>query len=150
MIAKIIHAGMVTLRISFTSCEFLSHDRLIVNPFHRQGETARGGHGYPYGRIVEWRHVNGKLEVTTRKVDEFRYQGKVIEAGFFELPGAENMSAVLFSNAGTIAKFDRIGVLAGYAAAGHRYEQVASRATRSAARRIATPKEFKVLASAGA
>lgn len=76
---------------------------------------------YLYGRIVEWRHVDGKLEVTTRTIDEFRYQGKAIEAGFFDLPGAENVSAVLFSNAGTIAKFDRIGVLAGYAAPDHRY-----------------------------
>ena len=33
---------------------------------------------------------------------------------FFALPGAENVSAVLFNNSGTIAKFKRMGVLAGF------------------------------------
>lgn len=32
---------------------------------------------------------------------------KVVPSGFFGLPGAENISAVLFSNAGTISKFHR-------------------------------------------
>lgn len=76
---------------------------------------------YLYGRAVEWRHVDGKLETRTRKIDSHSYDGKVVESGFFNLPGAENVSAVLFSNAGTIAKFDRIGVLAGYAAVDHHY-----------------------------
>jgi hypothetical protein len=46
---------------------------------------------------------------------------KVIPSGFFDQPGAENVSAVLFSNAGTIAKFDRMGVVAGFAAPEHQY-----------------------------
>ena len=76
---------------------------------------------YLYGRTVEWRHVDGKLETQTRKIVSHTFGEKTIESGFFDLPGAENVSAVLFSNAGTLAKFDRIGVLAGYAAKDHRY-----------------------------
>lgn len=76
---------------------------------------------YLYGRTVEWRHVDGKLETRTKRIERHTYNGKEIESGFFDLEGAENVSAVLFSNAGTLAKFDRIGVLAGYAAEQHRY-----------------------------
>jgi hypothetical protein len=39
---------------------------------------------------------------------------KVIPSGFFDLPGPENVSAVLFSNSGTISKFNRMGVVAGF------------------------------------
>ena len=36
---------------------------------------------------------------------------KTIPSEFFKLEGADNISALLFSNAGTIAKFSRMGVL---------------------------------------
>jgi hypothetical protein len=38
---------------------------------------------------------------------------KSIPTGFFQQPNTEHISAVLFSNAGTIAKFNRMGLLAG-------------------------------------
>jgi hypothetical protein len=41
---------------------------------------------------------------------------KSIPASFFQQPNAEYISAVLFSNAGTVAKFNRMGFLAGKAA----------------------------------
>jgi hypothetical protein len=37
-----------------------------------------------------------------------------VPTGFFSLPDAENVSAVLFNNNGTISTFNRIGVLAGF------------------------------------
>jgi hypothetical protein len=37
-----------------------------------------------------------------------------VPSGFFFQPGAENISAVLFNNAGTIHKFNRMGVGAGF------------------------------------
>jgi hypothetical protein len=37
------------------------------------------------------------------------------------------VSAVLFSNAGTLAKFDRIGVLAGYGPPNHKYMRIGFR-----------------------
>jgi hypothetical protein len=39
---------------------------------------------------------------------------KTVPTNFFAQPGAENVSAVLFSNAGTISKFNRMGVRAGF------------------------------------
>jgi len=39
---------------------------------------------------------------------------KRVPTNFFAQPGAENISAVLFSNAGTLSKFNRMGVRAGF------------------------------------
>jgi len=41
------------------------------------------------------------------------WKGKKIESGFFYLPEAENISAVLFSNNATLTTFNRMGQLAG-------------------------------------
>lgn len=76
---------------------------------------------YLYGQRVDWAFEDGKLHMNVAPVKEHTYQGKCIPSGFFDLPGAENISAVLFSNAGTIAKFDRIGVVAGFVAKNHKY-----------------------------
>lgn len=76
---------------------------------------------YLYGFTVDWEMVDGQLVITNRDLKHHVFRGKTIESGFFSLPGAENVAAVLFSNAGTLAKFDRIGVLAGYGATAHRY-----------------------------
>ncbi len=51
---------------------------------------------------------NGNLIIGVDQVLEHK-GSKTIPSGFFRLPGAENVSAVLFSNAGTIPKFGRIG-----------------------------------------
>lgn len=56
----------------------------------------------------------GQLQIGYQKRVAHTFKTKKIESGFFELPGAEHVSAVLFSNAGTVAKFTRIGVLAGF------------------------------------
>lgn len=50
-----------------------------------------------------------------------------IPSDFFDQPGAENVSAVLFSNAGTIARFDRMSVVAGFGAPEHRYQRIGFR-----------------------
>lgn len=76
---------------------------------------------YLYGRRIEWEFIDGKLSIRTVKIDEHTYKTKTIEAGFFDLDGAENISAIVFSNAGTLAKFDRMGVDAGFAPDDHRY-----------------------------
>jgi hypothetical protein len=76
---------------------------------------------YLYGFTTEWEMVDGKLVIRRRDLASHTFNGKTIESGFFSLPGAENVSAVLFSNAGTLAKFDRIGVLAGYGPPSHKY-----------------------------
>lgn len=76
---------------------------------------------YLYGHRVDWEFADGQLVVRAVPLEGHAYRGKSIPTGFFDLPGAENISAVIFSNAGTLAKFDRIGVLAGFGAPSHRY-----------------------------
>jgi len=65
--------------------------------------------------------IDGNLVVHTVKGNEHKFGTKVVPTGFFDLKGAENISAVLFSNAGTLAKFDRMGIVAGFNNPGHKY-----------------------------
>ena len=55
--------------------------------------------------------VNGKN--VTEKISEHEWKDKKIPSGFFSLPEAEYVSAVLFGNQATIPKFNRMGKLAG-------------------------------------
>ncbi len=50
----------------------------------------------------------GDLVIEADAVAE-HHGSKTIRSNFFQLPGAENISAVLFSNVGTISKFNRLG-----------------------------------------
>lgn len=58
--------------------------------------------------------ADGKLIISPLKIDKHRFGTKEIPSGFFFLPEAENVSAILFSNSGTISKFNRMGKLAGF------------------------------------
>lgn len=69
---------------------------------------------YLYGKRVTWELVERTLVAQAVKGDHHVYKNKQVETGFFDLPGAENISAVVFSSAGTIAKFDRMGLAAGF------------------------------------
>lgn len=82
---------------------------------------------YLYGHRFEWEFIDEKLSIRTVKIDEHTYKTKTIETGFFDMAGAENISAVVFSNAGTLAKFDRMGVDAGFAPDDHRYYRIGFR-----------------------
>lgn len=68
-------------------------------------------YGYDYDHEKDER--TGHLRIRPRRVSEHRWRNKTIPSGFFDLPGAENVSAVLSSNSGTISKFERRGVVAG-------------------------------------
>lgn len=109
---------------------------LAIADFHKSGGIGEGGSmpytqsailPYLYGSRVDWELLDGTLVIRAVTVENFTYNGKVVPAGFFDLPGAENVSAVLFSNAGTLAKFDRMGVAAGFNAPGHRYFRMGQR-----------------------
>ncbi|CTQ77578.1 hypothetical protein [Roseibium alexandrii] len=76
---------------------------------------------YLYGSRVTWRFEDDQLIIDTHEIDEHEFNGKKVPSGFFDLPDAENVSAVVFSNAGTIAKFDRMGTAAGFGAEGFGY-----------------------------
>ena len=76
---------------------------------------------YLYGHRIEWELIDGQLVTSAVKGVSHSYKNKTIETGFFDLPDAENISAVIFSNAGTLSKFDRMGIAAGYIPEGYKY-----------------------------
>lgn len=78
---------------------------------------------YLYGFRVKWKKNDSEaeLEISEEEIESHTYGSKTIPSGFFKQPGSENISAVLFSNAGTLAKFDRVGVTGGFAADDHSY-----------------------------
>ena len=78
-------------------------------------------HEYLYGVRSMHEHVDGQLRVWTEEIEGHTFGSKRIPSGFFNLPNAEHVAAVIFSNAGTIAKFDRMGVGAGFKPADCRY-----------------------------
>ncbi|AJG17426.1 hypothetical protein [Cupriavidus basilensis] len=70
---------------------------------------------YLYGMTWGWHHdANGKLVIAPLKVDVHRWGTKNVQSGFFNLPGAENVSAIIANASATISKFNRMGVLAGF------------------------------------
>lgn len=70
---------------------------------------------YLYGITHEFIYDDeGRLIITPLKIETHEYQDKIIPSGYFFQPGAENVSAVLFSSSGTISKFNRMGLLAGF------------------------------------
>lgn len=71
---------------------------------------------YLYGITQEYSHDDaGQLTINLLKIDFYtKENGARVQAGFFFLPEAENVAAVLFSNSGTLSKFNRMGRLAGF------------------------------------
>jgi hypothetical protein len=70
---------------------------------------------YLYGLIHTVREDDtGPLIVEAAPISEHRWGTKAVAAGFFNLPDSENVSAVVFNNAGTLNKFNRMGVAAGF------------------------------------
>ena len=122
---------------------------IAVADFHKPGGCDEPGSmtytqsalwPYLYGHRVEWELIDGQLKISAIKNPNHVYREKVVPSGFFDLPGAENISAILFSNAGTLAKFDRMGVAAGFGAPNHRYFRVGIRYDHES--NSVTPKTF--------
>ena len=66
---------------------------------------------YLFGAMATWsKDEAGKLSVGTTRVEKHA-GSKEIPSGFFSQPEAEHISGVLFTNSGTIAKFNRMGQL---------------------------------------
>ncbi|XMB47138.1 hypothetical protein QQ999_14525 [Pseudomonas fluorescens] len=59
---------------------------------------------------------NGKLVIDPIKIDTHKFGDKEIPSGYFFQPDSENISAVMFSNSGTISKFNRMGKQSGFGA----------------------------------
>lgn len=71
---------------------------------------------YLYGVKHEFQFdEGGKLVISPLRIEHFtKDNGTKVPAGFFFLPEAENVSAILFSSSGTLSKFNRMGRLAGF------------------------------------
>lgn len=89
-----------------------------IQDFHDQGSMTWSRTGLPtylYGYLHHPKHEDdGSLTIVPEKVRTHRWGSKQIQSGFFNLPDAENVSAVFFNSSGTISKFNRIGVVAGF------------------------------------
>jgi len=90
---------------------------IAIHDFHMPGSMTWSRSGlseYLYGiRIRLGRDTEGKDVAVSEKVKEHSWHGKTIPSNFFSQPYAEYISAILFSNAATITKFNRMGKLAG-------------------------------------
>lgn len=61
---------------------------------------------------------SGSVTIVPVKIEEHTWGKKVIPSGFFNLPEAENISAVIFSNDASFGKFNRMGLLNEFAPEG--------------------------------
>jgi len=90
---------------------------LAIHDFHMPGSMTWSRNGlsdYLYGvRSQIGTDAAGNSIAVYEKVKEHSWCGKTIPSAFFNQAGAEHISAVLFSNAATITKFNRMGKLAG-------------------------------------
>lgn len=89
-----------------------------IHDFHQEGSmlwSSSALTNYLYGIRHNWeKDPDGNLIIIPEKIMSHKYGEKEIPSGFFLLPEAENISAVLFSNSATISKFNRMGKLAGF------------------------------------
>lgn len=89
---------------------------IAIQDFHAPGSMTWSTNAlveYLYG-IRQIERPKGSGIIVNEPVTSFVWEGKEIAAGFFFLPDAENISAVIANPAGTITKFNRIGFLAGF------------------------------------
>jgi hypothetical protein len=91
---------------------------LAIQTFHEHGSlsfTSAPVVRYLYGieQTASWDNA-GKLIIKTEEIREHSHDGRVIPSGFFNQPESENVSAVFWTNAGTVAKFSRMALAGPY------------------------------------
>lgn len=86
---------------------------IAIEDFHTSGSLATAStplSNYLFGLKQDWYHDDsGELLITEQELLHHQVGAKRIPSGFFNQPEAENISAVLFCNAGTAPKFARMG-----------------------------------------
>lgn len=89
-----------------------------IQDFHApQSMSVSGSTLLPYLYGLDFSAVYdlaGNLVVSSAPRESHTWGGKTIPSGFFKQPGAEHVSAVISNPLGTIAKFNRMGVAAGF------------------------------------
>ncbi len=86
---------------------------IAIQAFHDEESLALSDHAlttYLYGQdhVASW-DSTGRLEIQLTELGEHRAGSKSIPSNFFKQSLAEHVSAVMFSNSGTNAKFARMG-----------------------------------------
>ena len=77
--------------------------------------TSTGLMHYLYGFRHDFHYDDqGRLVITPQAIGTHQVGDKSIPSGYFFQPDVENVSAVMFSATGTISKFNRIGIQAGF------------------------------------
>jgi hypothetical protein len=64
--------------------------------------------------VYDFRHSYTYGQRSILPIKEHRWKSAVMASGFFNLPGAEHVSAVVVNPQGTLTKFNRMGYLAGF------------------------------------
>lgn len=92
---------------------------LAIQDFHEPDSLYHSSDSiaqYLYGTRGSWYYdQSGQLHISATPIEKHQLGTKVVPSGFFGLPEAENISAVIFGNTGTVSKFNRMGYAKGYA-----------------------------------
>jgi hypothetical protein len=91
---------------------------IAIEAFHDTGslefsDSSLAGYLYGLRQSASW-NDKGELIIKSEVVAAHRLGNKTIPSGFFNQPETEHVSAVLFTNSGTSAKFSRMGYQSGY------------------------------------
>lgn len=78
---------------------------------HTRSALERYLYGFSYEAVE---NKDGVPTPLAKKIESHTWGDKTIPSGFFNIPEAENISAVISTTAGTISKFNRIGLSAGF------------------------------------
>jgi hypothetical protein len=91
---------------------------VAVQDFHAPGAMVWSNSGlveYLYGiKQTEVEDDKHQITLESKIVEKYEWKGKVIPAGFFNQPDAENISAVLANPGGTLPMFNRMGYITGF------------------------------------
>jgi hypothetical protein len=101
---------------------------LAIGDFHLPGSmtwSLQALQSYLYGlQLVVQRDADGNKQAAGSLPVQHLFSAQAIPAGLFRQPEARYLSAVIASNAGTIAKFNRMGYLAGWKLPGLKIERI--------------------------
>jgi hypothetical protein len=91
---------------------------IAIEAFHDEEslaltDSALSGYVYGLSQQPSW-SPDCKLDIATTDIAEHQLGEKTIPSRFFGQPGAEHISAILFTNSGTNAKFSRMGFQTGF------------------------------------
>jgi len=91
---------------------------VAIEAFHDEGslhfsDTALMQFAYGIQQTADW-GPQGELLISTKGMEDHKIGVKTVPSGLFNQPDAENLSAILFTNSGTHAKFSRMGYQSGF------------------------------------